>query len=198
MTPPVGGRAPIRRVGIFTAAALAGGAVTGTLAYLLGALVRASPAGPVILAAAALTAAAFLASATLLGRSPATLSGTWVVPRSWGTYGPGAFAALFGVHLGLGWRTRIGSNLFWLLMAGAALAPTLHLAVLPFLAFATTRALPILVTATVRSTVTRHYSVKLTVSDARLLGAAARSPYARYASVLSAVAFGVAVYATAL
>lgn len=196
MTPPVGGRAPLRRVLYFTAATFAGGAVTGVLVYAVGSLVRGSSTGAMVLTTATLTAVVFLAVATAVGKEPPPLSSQAIVPRRWGAYGTRAFAALFGFSLGLGWRTRIGSNLFWVLVAGAALAPRLWVAVLPFLAFGATRTLPIVVSSSVRPAGTPAYNVTLTLTDVKVFRDVAAARYTRYASVLSSVALGVALLVT--
>ena len=87
----------------------------------------------------------------LVGLRLRVLSGRWVIPRAWQAYGARRFAWLFGFNLGLGWRTRVGTMSFWLVLAACMLLNDPLVTLSALLSFALTRALPVAVLGRVRS-----------------------------------------------
>jgi len=129
-----------------------GGAALGTVAALAGSLVRrvAHPSGPVALAVIALAALGAVAiDSRRWGPVPSIrrqVNEDWLNQyRSW-VYGIG-----FGLQLGAGLLTVVTSASTYLLVVVAVLSPTPGLAVALGTAYGVARALPIVLTARVRT-----------------------------------------------
>lgn len=174
---------------MFLVAVLLGSLTTGLAVFLtawVGRLLLESFEMLVTIGAGVVSA---LTVGSLLG-VPVILSRSWMVPKHWAVNNPVGFSALFGYSLGLGWRTQVGSNLWWLLVLISALQPNLWLAAAPIVVFGLTRALPVVVIALTRSTVTRGYATSLTVKDSRILRAMATSSSAQTVEACMLLALG--------
>lgn len=79
---------------------------------------------------------------------PVSLSGSrWRVPQEWARFGPVGYAGAFGVALGTGVATRIGSPAMYAVLAWGLAAPQWSLVWPAFAAFAAGRAVPFLAIA---------------------------------------------------
>src|SRR5262245_19489294 len=64
----------------------------------------------------------WLGISNIASRHEVVPSCRWMIPRAWEGYGPVRYGAAFGFNLGLGWRTRVHSNLWWVaILAGLGL-----------------------------------------------------------------------------
>lgn len=187
MTPPVGGGNSVSRSLYFLAAALLGALSSGALLVLMGLWIQSSSLLVAVVGSALAAGIAFLLLAEFFGYSLPVLSRSWVVPRTWGLRGGTPFALLFGFSLGLGWRTRVGSNLFWILLLAALLLrhPLAVLAV--FGIFGVVRAAPVVVLTYIHAGRSATLSAERQLADAATLGRLVSS------RPLRAIAFGLLV-----
>jgi len=80
---------------------------------------------------------------------PVALPGSpWRVPQDWARFGSVGYAGAFGMALGLGVATRIGSPAMYAVLAWGVAAPEWSLAWPVFVVFAAGRAVPFLAVAT--------------------------------------------------
>ena len=194
IAPPVGGTKENLYVGLtFAAASLLGGVASGSGIYLIGLTVRTIPFGSVILHGLVIAAAVAAQVEMLLDRRLWVPSSGWLIPRQWAAMGRSIFTVLFGFHLGLGWRTKVNSNLFWAFVGGVALAPAYSHALIFFALFALTRAVPVVVGGIVEHLTGVALDEKQVV---RLVTQVARSDAVRYATFTVALALVLALSAT--
>ena len=117
----------------------------------------------------------------------------WIIPRTWQAYGGLRFAALFGYNLGLGWKTRVGSNAFWIIVLAGMLVPNLAATVVAFVLFSAIRALPVIGIGAHRRA---RASSKAAETDSAVyaagLRAAVRSQEFRFLHELAFVSFAIA------
>lgn len=156
-------------------------------------MVSSFPEGGAAMLYLAGTAAFLTAIVRALGYEVPYVSSRWGIPRQWSAFGIDRYAGLFGFNLGLGWRTRVNSNLFWLMVIiGLAVGDFVSLIWL-FVPFALARAIPVLVIAVVRGAVTRRYVERQTIHDVSMMRALARSRFLEYAAISATTAVGLGV-----
>lgn len=157
------------------AAAVVGAGVTAVATFLLTGAVRQTAALRDIASITVIGLSLALALSLMLGIGIPVVSRRWIIPRDWQAYGGRMIATLFGFNLGLGWRTHVATNGFWLLLGSAAIVGGQLHWVFAFVAFAIARAVPLYVLAlrhmTGSSTSTlqhgrdmRHFARSMTVT----------------------------------
>lgn len=105
----------------------------------------------------------------------------WLIPRAWAMRGPVVFAALFGVNIGFGWRTRVVSHSFWLMIALAICSWNLSTTLLAFTCFGAVRAIPVVLFAHSRD----HERPRASVIDTQHMKSLALNPgFLRSVSVI--------------
>jgi hypothetical protein len=126
----------------------------------------------------------------VLGYPERVISRRWMIPRSLvdGTVWKTSIA--FGFNLGLGFRTRLSSNLWWIMVAAAVLETRLWLAVAPFLLFSIWRGVPaiLLLVTRSRAAAAEAYRVPIAAAPLRLSRRLAESPVTNVCSGLLAFA----------
>lgn len=131
----------IARLAVHVLGLFAGAIAVGALLFAAGELVLHPPLWTVGVVAAALA----LVAARLV---PVPLGGSrWRVPQEWARFGPVGYAGAFGVALGTGVATRIGSPATYALLAWGVAAPEWGLVWPGFAVFAAGRAAPFLAIA---------------------------------------------------
>jgi len=139
-----------------------------------------------------LMVALIVLASTMSVKPVPTLSRRWIVPRRWGAYGGNTFAALFGFSMGLGWRTRVGSNVYWVLLLGGLAAPRFLTVCVPFVLFALVRSAPVALIAARNVNRNVHCAIPSISANARQLAGLGGSSLARLASAASLVAYSAA------
>jgi hypothetical protein len=185
ITPPVGGARSVLRSVVFVVGTLVGAFGTSFVVRELTAVARDSSWRPRIAGAVGLLALG-LGAAALAGWRVRVVSRKWMIPRGWQAYGGSVFAAVFGLNLGMGWRTRVTSNGFWvMLLAGAAMVNA-TLWYFAFAVFALVRGIPILAIAWHRN----RYSLFTPLADTWLMHRISKSRYVSAFERLALIAFG--------
>ena len=189
--PPVGGRREFWVAISFVAATLVGAWITAGSAFLVGEVLRMIPNAQSLQKNFVAGCAVIVVVTEVASRPLQVPSRCWLIPRAWQARGAVTFAALFGVNLGLGWRTRVVSHSFWFLIALAIAAWDLSTNVSAFSVFALVRAVPVVILAH-QADVTRSHS---SIPDAKRLRELARDrTFLRFVTLLI-VGSAVSLYA---
>jgi hypothetical protein len=187
ITPPVGGAQSITRSSYFVLGGLVGAALTASALIGIGILAR---HWPVTLPVSAM----FLACTSVLialAQSPFPVpSGNWIIPRRWQAYGGNIYALVFGLNLGLGWRTRVTSHAFWFLMLAGALTAQPRAIAVAMCLFSLARTIPV-----VGLVLRRRWSIRSGLAEAKALRSLASGPKLIFAERLTLLAFAASMVA---